>query len=215
MLRRTNYGEADRILRFLTPHDGVLGAIAKSIRKSKSKLAGGLELFATCDITIIEGRGELGIVSSARIKQYFGSILQEYERMQFAYEAIKKVGTAVETVAEPEFYELLQHIFQCLDNLKIDWRLSEIWFRLKLAQLLGRGLNLHYDTAGEKLDGEKTYNFDVAEMGFAPSQTGRFNADDIKFLRLASIKSPEVLAHISGLEKVLENSLWLSRVISE
>lgn len=215
ILRRTNYGEADRILKLLTPHDGVVSAIAKSVRKTKSKLAGGLELFATCDVTVLEGRGDLGIVTSARLKQFYGHILQDYDRMQFAYEAIKRVTKAVETVAEPEFYELLAHIYHCLDNLQIDWRLSEIWFRLKLAQLLGRGLSLRYDAAGAKLDAEKMYNFDIGDMGFVASANGRFGAADIKFLRLASVKSPEVLAHIGGLEDVLENCLWLSRVVSE
>ncbi|HEX4662286.1 MAG TPA: DNA repair protein RecO [Candidatus Saccharimonadales bacterium] len=215
ILRRTNYGEADRILKLLTPHDGVVSAIAKSVRKTKSKLAGGLELFATCDVTILEGRGELGIVTSARLRQFYGHILQDYDRMQFAYEAIKRVSTAVATVAEPEFYELLAHIYHSLDNLQIDWRLSEVWFRLRLAQLLGRGLNLRYDVSGAKLDAEKLYGFDVGEMGFIESATGRFRAADIKFLRLAAVKSPEVLAHIGGLDEVIENCLWLSRVASE
>ena len=57
MLRRTNYGEADRIISFITPDRGKLSAIAKGVRKPKSKLAGGLELFAASDITIAEGRG--------------------------------------------------------------------------------------------------------------------------------------------------------------
>ena len=46
ILRRTNYGEADRILNMLTPQHGKVSAIAKGVRKAKSKLAGGLELFA-------------------------------------------------------------------------------------------------------------------------------------------------------------------------
>lgn len=215
ILRRTNYGEADRILKLLTPDQGVLSAIAKSVRKDKSKLAGGLELFATCDVTIIEGRGDLGIVTSARIKNFYGRILQDYDRMQFAYEAIKRVSTSVETVAELEFYELLAHTYASLDNLQIDWRLTEIWFRLKLAQLLGRGLNMHYDSAGNKLHEDKKYNFDIDEMGLSESPNGRFTAADIKFLRLASVKSPEVLGHIGGLDEVLENCLWLARVVSE
>ena len=38
VLRRTNYGEADRILNLITP-SGKMTAIAKSVRKEKSKLA--------------------------------------------------------------------------------------------------------------------------------------------------------------------------------
>lgn len=40
VMRRTNYGEADRILNLITP-EGKMSAIAKGVRKEKSKLAGG------------------------------------------------------------------------------------------------------------------------------------------------------------------------------
>ena len=54
VLRRTNYGEADRILNFLT-EQGVIAAIAKGVRKEKSKLAGAVELFTVSDITHHKG----------------------------------------------------------------------------------------------------------------------------------------------------------------
>jgi DNA repair protein RecO (recombination protein O) len=215
ILRRTNYGEADRILNVLTPDRGVMGAIAKGVRKPKSKLAGGLELFAVCDITLIQGRSDLATVSSARINRFYGKILHDYDRMQFAYEAIRKISKAANTVAEPEFYDLLKHTFACLEELAIDWRLTEIWFRLRLSQLLGQGLSLRYDHAGQPLAADQKYNFDIGEMGFVQSPNGRFVADDIKFLRLASVKDPEVLHQVGGLEGVLENGLWLARVVSE
>ena len=45
VLRRTDYGEADRILQLLTP-SGKRSVIARGVRKEKSKLAGGIELFS-------------------------------------------------------------------------------------------------------------------------------------------------------------------------
>ena len=60
VLRRTNYGEADRILQLLTP-EGRRSVMAKGVRREKSKLAGGIELFALTDVVIGQGRGELGI----------------------------------------------------------------------------------------------------------------------------------------------------------
>ena len=38
VIRRTNYGEADRIINLITP-EGKISAIAKGVRKEKSKLA--------------------------------------------------------------------------------------------------------------------------------------------------------------------------------
>ena len=51
ILKRTNYGEADRILNIITPQ-GKIAAIAKSARKERSKLAGGIEMFSLTDLTI-------------------------------------------------------------------------------------------------------------------------------------------------------------------
>ncbi|HEX2615498.1 MAG TPA: DNA repair protein RecO, partial [Nitrososphaera sp.] len=50
VISRTNFGEADRILTFLTPNHGKVRGIAKGVRKPKSKLAGGIELFSVCDL---------------------------------------------------------------------------------------------------------------------------------------------------------------------
>lgn len=44
VLRRTNYGESDRILNLLTP-EGKVSVIARGVRKEKSRLAGSIELF--------------------------------------------------------------------------------------------------------------------------------------------------------------------------
>jgi len=63
--------------------------IAKGVRREKSKLAGGIELFALCDVVVRRGRGELGILTSAQLQQFYRHILDSYERMQFGYEMLK------------------------------------------------------------------------------------------------------------------------------
>jgi len=65
VLRRTNYGEADRIVQLLTPV-GRRSVMARGVRKEKSKLAGGIELFAVSDVVLGQGKGDLGVVTSAR-----------------------------------------------------------------------------------------------------------------------------------------------------
>lgn len=56
VLKRSNYREADRILRVITPDRGKISLIAKAVRKPKSKLAGGIELFSVNEISYIEGK---------------------------------------------------------------------------------------------------------------------------------------------------------------
>ena len=57
VLRRTNFGEADRILTLLTPL-GQRGAMARGVRREKSKLAGGIELFGAL-VKRLEAQGYL------------------------------------------------------------------------------------------------------------------------------------------------------------
>lgn len=215
ILRRTNYGEADRILNLLTPGRGKVSAIAKGVRKSKSKLAGGLELFATCDVTIMQGKSDMGTVSSARLVKFYGDILKDYDRMQLAYELIKMVNRATETVGESEFYYLLRDGMVYLNELTVDYRIVELWFRLRYASALGVGLNLATTSQGEKLQADQRYNFDFGDMAFAPHPGGRFGSEHIKLLRLAHAKDPAVLRQVSGLSAVLEDCLWLVRALNQ
>lgn len=212
LLRRVNYGEADRIVTLLTPEHGKVSAIAKGVRKSGSKLAGGLELFATCDLTIIPGRRQMGTITSARLIAFYGdNILRDYDRMQLAYEAVKIINRATETVTEPEFYDLLRDSLEYLGNPIIDWRITEIWLRLRLADLLGVAPNLAADSLGQPLQADGQYVFDFEAMAFAPHPAGQYIADHIKFLRLANAKTPVVLRQVSGIEPLLPACMQLSR----
>jgi len=215
ILRRTNYGEADRILNMLTPEHGKVSAIAKGVRKAKSKLAGGLELFATSDITILKGKSDMGTISSARMDAFYGNILKEYERMQLGYEVIRLINRATETVAEEEFYYLLKNSLVYLNELSVDYRVVEVWFRLHLVAALGVGLNLATTPDGQPLQADQRYDFDFSDMAFVQRAGGRFGADHIKLIRLINAKNPAILRQVSGLDAVLDDCLWLVRTANQ
>lgn len=211
VLRRTNYGEADRILNFITPQNGKMTAIAKGVRKPKSKLAGGLELLAVSDVVVRQGRGDMGTVTSARLVKFFSNILHDLDRLQLASEIIKKINQVTETVAEPDFYYLLLNSLKFLNETSIDSNLVELWFRLKLKQLLGIGPNLHTSVDGEPLSADSSYEFDFIEMAFSPRLDGKFSSPHIKLLRLVSVQEPPFLSRISGVREALADCLWLLR----
>jgi len=210
VLRRTNYGEADRILQLLTP-EGRRSVMAKGVRREKSKLAGGIELLAISDVVIGEGKGELGILTSARLVQFYGHIVQDYDRLQFAYLVIKEVAKASEMVDEPEWYELLSEVLMALDAKSIQLDLVETWFYLHVASILGHELNLERDIEGNVFSVDKSYTYDVSEQGLRPSLNGAITPDHIKLLRLIATKSLKVLAQIGGVEEVLPESMRLAR----
>lgn len=210
VLRRTDYGEADRIVQFLTPA-GKISVLARGVRREKSKLAGGVELLAVCDITVGQGKGELYTLTSARTEIFFGEILQDFDRLNFAYYVLRDTARAAEQIDEPYFFTILEQVLAALNDNSIDLSVAELWYRLQMAQTLGVAVNLERDRDGKKLIVDQRYVFSASEMAFVAHEKGEFSSDDIKVLRLASVTSPVVLSHISGLESILPRILSIAR----
>src|SRR2546429_3691038 len=83
VLRKLDYGEADRIFTLLTSTHGKVGAIAKGVRRQESKLGPSLELYGHIDVLLAKGRGELDVVAQVqRVPGY--RIEGDVERMAHA-----------------------------------------------------------------------------------------------------------------------------------
>lgn len=202
VLRRTNYGEADRILQLMTP-EGKRGVMARGVRREKSKLAGGIELFAVSDVVINEGKGELGILTSARLVHFYQHIMQDYDRLQFGYEVIKQVASASEMVNEPEWYDVLFEVIKALDAKTLPLQLTQTWFYLHYADLLGAPLSLVNDIEGQSLQSDARYMYDISERGLRRAINGELTADHIKLMRLIQAKPLEVLVQVGGTGEIL------------
>lgn len=210
VLRRTNYGEADRILDLLTP-DGRMSAMARGVRKEKSKLAGGIELFAVCDVVIGQGKGDLGILTSARLVHFYRHILEDYDRMQFAYEALAQIAKASVTLDETEWYDIAAEVLAALDVMTVPLQLVQAWFYVRVAQLLGDELNTVRDYAGKRLEDSKKYRYDSQEKGFYEDKNGSIVAAHIKILRLLAAKQLSVLVQVGGMGEYLAECLDVAR----
>ena len=207
VLRRTNYSEADRVVQLLTTK-GRRSVIAKGVRREKSKLAGGIELFAISDVVIRQGKGELGLLTSARMVAFYRHILEDYERMQFAYNVLKLVAQASEAIDEPAWFTLTAEVLEHLDDLSVNRQLIETWFYINYAGLLGEELNLQIDVSGHELVPGTMYMYDETERVFRLSEQGGLGEDHIKLLRLMNVKTLAQVAQIGGVEEVI-NDCWL------
>jgi DNA repair protein RecO (recombination protein O) len=197
ILSRTDFGEADRIITLLTPDHGKLRLLAKGVRRVKSKLAGGIELFSVSSITFVKGRGEIGTLVSTRLFKHYAHIVTNLERTLLGYEFIKRINKVTEDQPEAAYFELLNQSFAALDDLNQPLSLIALWFELHLLELAGHTLNLQTDDQGKKLDATQTYNFNFDRMAFGPAPNGRFQANHIKLLRLVSSRqSPAGIARI-------------------
>lgn len=207
VLRRTNYGEADRVVNLLTP-DGQVSVMARGVRREKSKLAGGIELFAISDVTIHAGKGGLGVLTSARLETFYGHIIEDYDRLQFGYEAINAVTRASDSIDDGEWFTILEQVYDGLNRSNVPFQLIQSWFYLHYADLTGYELSLERDVMGNKLEAGKRYMYDVGEKGLRPSEQGDITADHIKYLRLIVAKPLLTVAQIGGVEGILPDC-WL------
>ena len=67
MLRSMRFSEADRILHLYTAERGRLGAIAKGIRKTKSRFGARLEPLSHVELMLHEGAGELQTITGVEL----------------------------------------------------------------------------------------------------------------------------------------------------
>lgn len=201
VLRRTNYGEADRILNLITPN-GKISAIAKAARKEKSKLAGGIEMFSLIELNIHQGRGEIGVVTSARMLKYYDKLLADYTRMELASFILKKINQAAESSDSEELFKITDQSLAGL-NKGMDLKLVENWFLINLLKTMGEEINLYRDLNGDKLDVNSRYDWYGIEQAFIKNEHGGFSANEIKLLRLMSTADLAVVSRIKDIEAML------------
>lgn len=211
ILNRTDYGEADRIITFLTPDRGKVTGIAKGVRKSKSKLAGGIELFSVSDISFIPGRRDIDTVVSTRLITHYGNIVKDLDRTHAAYGFIKALDKATEDAAEADYFELLRQAFEALDDYGIGLDVINLWFSMRLLRLAGRAPNAETDTDGRNIQNGKRYDFDSERMLFSEAPKGVYDYSHIKLLRLsARLTAPKFLQRISNIDKLVKRPLALA-----
>lgn len=210
VLRRTNYGEADRILQFLTP-SGKRSVMAKGVRREKSRLAGGIELFAICEVVIADGKGDMGTLTSSRLDHFFRHIVEDYDRMQFAYAAIKLISSASEMVDDAEWYDVLAETLAGLDSKSVSLNIVQIWFYLRYTALLGYEFSLWHDNSGKKLLENQNYRYDIGEKSLIANDNGEITSEHIKLLRLIATRPLKIIAQIGGVESIAGGCLQIVR----
>jgi DNA repair protein RecO (recombination protein O) len=146
VLRSMRYGEADRILHLYTPHRGRVGAIAKGVRRARSRFGGRLEPFFRVQMELHEGRGELLTVTGANTVDAYARLRTSARALDAAARACDAVGRLFETSEpHPGVFNLLCRQLLLLDERAGDgvapregsYRAGALAFRLKLLVAAG------------------------------------------------------------------------------
>src|SRR3954470_9338200 len=139
VLRSIRYGEADRILHLYSQDHGRLGAIAKGVRRVKSRLGGRLEPFARVDLILRPGRGDLCTVTRADTVHAHPSLRERRSSLERATQACDAVLRLLDST-EPNrpAYNLLANELALLDaDPDAAVRAQALTFRLKLLLAAG------------------------------------------------------------------------------
>lgn len=201
ILRRIDFGEADRIVTMLTGKNGKISVISKGARRPKSKMAGGIELFTVNNITYINGKNELKTLVSAHAVEHYDKITHDLATANAAYEVLKFTHSYTEVVCEDEYFTICVQALRCLNNGQSP-AVVLVWFGIRLMQISGHGLNLRSDVNGVTLEADDTFSFDFSMMSFSIDLNGRFTARHVKLLRLCSVTSVDKLSQVQNVQQL-------------
>ncbi|HEX6568769.1 MAG TPA: DNA repair protein RecO [Acidimicrobiales bacterium] len=136
VLRTYRLGEADRIVVLLTRGHGKVRAVAKGVRKTKSRFGGRLEPLSHVDLLLYEGRGDLDIVSQAETVDHFAHVRDDLDRLGRAVAMLEAADQlALEREPNARLYEMLVGALRTLADQ--DAPLVEPAFLLKALALEG------------------------------------------------------------------------------
>lgn len=115
VLRRQDFGEADRILTIYSPSIGKLRAIAKGVRRPKSRLGGNVEQFTHVSLLIAQGRN-LDIVTQADALRPFHTIRGDLWKASYASYAAELLDRFTEErLPSTPLFDLLLEELKFLD----------------------------------------------------------------------------------------------------
>jgi DNA repair protein RecO (recombination protein O) len=149
VLRKLDYGEADRIYTLLTREHGKLGAIAKGVRRPASKLAAALELYGLLDVMLARGRN-LDVVTQA-VRLPGPRLSPEVERTAHAA-LVTELADRVSEERHPleGMYELTSAALREL-AVEPEPRRASAWYMARALELLGYSPRLRSCAACERL----------------------------------------------------------------
>jgi DNA repair protein RecO (recombination protein O) len=119
VLRSMRFGEADRVLHLYTLERGRIGALAKGIRKTKSRFGARLEPLSHVDLVLHQGSGELQTVTGVELVGSHHAAREDSYRLGVGLvgaEAMLRLFTEQER--NPRAFQALTRFLDLVDGLQ-------------------------------------------------------------------------------------------------
>ncbi|MCA1688200.1 MAG: DNA repair protein RecO [Actinobacteria bacterium] len=137
VLRSIRYGEADRILDLYTRDAGLVSAIAKGIRRTKSRFGARLEPLSCVDFVAYHGR-TLDTVTQAEVLRSFRGVREDLARFEAAAGIVGSVrALSGGDEADRRVFNLLYNALVALEERNTGFGAVEAAFGLKLSIVAG------------------------------------------------------------------------------
>ena len=154
VLRQRRLGDTDKIITLYSANHGKLDAVAKGVRRVKSRLAGSVELLSHGSYMFAKGRN-LDIITQAQSIETFQPLRDDLGRLSYALYAAELLDRATEERAENvTVYQLLLDTLRRLatrDDIDVVLRyfemslLGQLGYRPELRRCVFRGEELQKD----------------------------------------------------------------------
>lgn len=176
VLRRKDFGEADRVLTLFTPDRGKIRVVGKGIRKPRSRKAGHLELFTCSKLLLAKGR-DLDVVTQAETVEAHRPLREDLLRGAYAAYAVELLDKFTPDEQEnQELYELLRAALLWLGDAP-DLALTARYYELHLLSLAGYQPELRQCViGGEKIVAEDQF-FSASEGGAVCAKCGELRPE--------------------------------------
>jgi DNA repair protein RecO (recombination protein O) len=136
VLRRSDFGEADRLLTLYAREHGKIRAIAKGARKPQSRKTGHVELFMRTNFLLARGR-DLDIVTQAEVLETYDALRADLVKATYAAYAVELLDRfSPEEDRNPALYDLLREALHWFETAQ-DPRLPARYYELRLLALVG------------------------------------------------------------------------------
>jgi DNA repair protein RecO (recombination protein O) len=120
VLRSLRFSEADRILHVYTRERGRIGAIAKGVRKTKSRFGARLEPLSHAELMLHEGSGELHTVTGVElVRSHHAAREQSYRLSVGLIGAEAMLRLFAEPEPNPRAFEALTRFLDVLDETPV------------------------------------------------------------------------------------------------
>ncbi len=230
VLKKTDLREADQIFVVYAEDFGRVEVLGKGMRKIKSKIRSGIDVFYLSEIDFVQGKKQKTLIGATIIDKFI-NIRSSPEKLDIAHKiAVAIDSLIVEQEKDKQIWDLLKEVFEKLNNSEFTSFIDDAtkgqviyyYFLWNLLSALGYKSDLyHCASCGNKLLPEKNCFIPKGGIlccecvgdgqGLGSEDSEEIHQDIIKILRILENRGWETLAklktqktHLQGLRKFFQ-----------